>query len=581
MDYDYSNQFYKPTDVVLIFKKNLLGNEYIFERAAACRLEKKNTTKFGINISKNYYYYYGQFYSDNEAVINITDKNVEDLFDPGMESTPSIGLSFDSSFANDNDPDILLVKIPDSIKKIAYDDLPDDYKTIPNNKMYLTKLSVLGFKLGYNMNGILLTKSKELKCNVDSKPRIMTTKCSDEAWNFALKESFGIVPIEKKPLEMNATPTKKSPEQVKKENKNSLEKTNPTNTISSNNGNKSLPKQYDVASLIDEIKKSVIEQDNAVEDIVTSVVINQQIVDSGEDVPTSSILVDGPTGTGKTFIIQNLTKKLGIPYVINNATGFSTTGYKGANLTDVLCTLLEKTNGNLELAQRSIVVFDEFDKLGKNLNASGDDLRKGFQDELLTFMEGQQYNVSYNNNIYTFDTSKLTFVALGAFTDLRENKIKSNEGRARGSLGFSSDTPEEIKREYVITPQDYVDAGIKREIVGRLSCITYTNEFNRDMLKRILIEGKDSALNDLIKIGKINGKQVVVDDEVIDEIVELAYKMNTGARGLRQVCESLKNVVAKDILISKGEVVRISLDTLEKAKRKTVRSYNIDSGRRI
>ena len=306
--------------------------------------------------------------------------------------------------------------------------------------------------------------------------------------------------------------------------------------------------------IIRKIKKKVVAQDNTVETIVNNIYNNQIILESQDpDVIGTSkvnIFMDGPTGTGKTLIVKSTANEMSLPINIIPATIFSAPGYKGTALEEMLKPLLDKTGGNLELAERGIVVLDEFDKLGyKGDNAL--EMNKAVQHNLLTFLSGTKIPLEYNGNKIEFDTSKITFICLGAFTDLRERKIKE---------GLNEDG------KYTIKPEDYINEGMLREVVGRFSLITATQSLGRDALRQILVSSSISPLKSLQKVGKIYGKEIKYDDELVDRIVELALEEDTGARALQTVVNGISNQILRDLRDKSITTINLTTELLDKSQ---------------
>lgn len=336
--------------------------------------------------------------------------------------------------------------------------------------------------------------------------------------------------------------------------------------------------EEDRQKALEEIKKDVIAQDEVVDTVLNVIYYNQIVIDE-EDEKTiaaskDNILIDGPTGTGKTLIVKEVARNLSLPIVKRPVTSFSTTGYKGADLNDLLIELLNQTGGDLELAERGIIVLDEFDKL---CATSDRDLvmKQALQQELLSYISGDKFDIEYNGKRIVFDTSKITFVALGAFTDLRNRKISENEKKYKQGLGFNAYNEEEYSKFYTIDQNDFVEEGLMRELVGRFNVHTCTQELTKEMLEDIINNSELSPLKAFIRVGKnarIN-KRIVVDDDVVSEIAEIAYDEKFGARGLTKICSDIKVVMLND-LFSKGinEIV-INKDILEKARKKNVRRY--------
>lgn len=347
----------------------------------------------------------------------------------------------------------------------------------------------------------------------------------------------------------------------------------------------------DTKKIISNTSKKLIGQEKTIRTIVNQIYNNQKIIDElskAEDFDyveldsrKTSILVDGETGTGKTAILKDVAKQLGLPIKIVSSTSFSETGYVGASVTDILQDLLRQTNGNLEKAERGIIVFDEIDKLasGKD-NMIGKDMREEVQNELLTFIGGGEYEV-YNRNfmfpqVINFNTSKNTFILLGAFTDLREDKIKETEKEHQG-IGFSSSNNQEYQKEYLITSDDYVKYGIKREFFGRVKVLTSTKSYNLEDCKEILLKSTISPLLNFEKNVKMYGYPgIEYDEEFLNAVAEEGMKMKTGARGLQTVMAGIQNNML-DALINcefdKDKPIRLTASMVKDYKKTFVRKY--------
>ncbi len=317
----------------------------------------------------------------------------------------------------------------------------------------------------------------------------------------------------------------------------------------------------DPNQVINDIKKNVVAQDEVLDDVVRFIHRNQIIIESNtpEDAAKvkGNVLIDGPTGTGKTYIMQEVAKHMNLPIVITQSTMYTSTGYRGVELKQMLEALLKETDGDLEAAQRGIVVLDEFDKLGNGKGDSPLEIRKAVQQDLLTYMSGSKFPVEYKGKTYDFDTSRVTFVCLGAFTDYREKQV-----------GNSKDAT-----DYEMYSDDYVKAGIMREMVGRFKLMRSTKKYTREALKQILTNSANSPLKNLISIGKKSyNTNIVFDDTIIDIIVEYAYNMNTGARSLQNVVGDLEVAILKDLEANRRKSVEtdfaITLEIVEKATAK-------------
>lgn len=315
--------------------------------------------------------------------------------------------------------------------------------------------------------------------------------------------------------------------------------------------------------LLDDIQKKFIGQEGAAEGLFYNIVNNQQLAEM-EDIPDgqrSIIFLDGPTGTGKTAITREITDKLGIPFTSSSVTNYSSTGYVGGDITDVLKELYRKANGDLESAQRGIIVFDEFDKIAYS-RSGGLEMKKAVQQQLLDFLGGGKYNIRVGGSIFDtseieFDTSKLTFVCLGALTDLRSKKTET-----RTSIGFGQTSESPVEQYYEITPQDLMSIGLERELVGRFNTYLHTDDYSKESLERILRESTISPLIGFRKWIESQGKQLVVDDDVYGLIAEQAYNLNTGARSLQTVMNNIRTPFIKEVLRGTNNTIHLNSGTV-------------------
>ena len=303
------------------------------------------------------------------------------------------------------------------------------------------------------------------------------------------------------------------------------------------------------------IKEKVIGQDRAVDMIVNLIYTNQKIVEYGNDDLMRSLataLIDGPTGTGKTLISQEVAKELSLPVAELAITEFSSAGYKGDDLVKTICTTLlqkaEELGGGIELAERGIVVLDEFDKLASNIN--GLEMKRSVQQDLLPVLgRSGTHTVEYKGKTYTFDFSKLTFLCMGAFTDLRKRKIaESKDGT------------------YTITDTDYMNEGLSDELVGRFSVLGATRDFGKEDYIKILTTSKISPLLCLKKAAKeIFHKELIYDDSFVDKLADMASHGNTGARRLNTIVEGMKLVISDQLNDPNITQIELDFDILEKS----------------
>ena len=328
------------------------------------------------------------------------------------------------------------------------------------------------------------------------------------------------------------------------------------------------PKIYDYVEVLN---KKFVGQEEFAEAMFYNIVNNIALAKSNkiETFGRSIMFVDGASGTGKTAIPNDIAKKLNVPYVCSSVSNYSAAGYKGGDLTDLLEQLYEQANNNLELAQRGVLILDEFDKI-----ASGDDgkdlvMKDAVQSQLLSLLGGEKMTFStgpavFGGKTVKFDTSKLTIICLGAITELRKEKTTLKQ-----PMGFGSVTPDK-KVEYTIKPEDLINMDIQKELVGRINTFLHTRDYSLEDLEKILRTATISPMLGLEEMVKAYGKTLTISDSVYPLIASKAYELDTGARSLQTVINSIRTILLKEVLRGQDKEIKLTNEVVEMAYSKTV-----------
>ncbi len=250
-----------------------------------------------------------------------------------------------------------------------------------------------------------------------------------------------------------------------------------------------------------------------------------------------STLLIGPTGCGKTKLVETIRETLNIPMATVDCSQLSVEGYVGASANSAcLGQLIRICKGDVDAAEYGIVYLDEIDKL----LISDKDLKKEFQSELLKMIEGADIEVEYPRGAFvTINTRNILFVASGAFTDLRKSIAIKGSKKQLGLSAASNVTP--IKKEPKLrdlTRADLISVGVRDEFLGRFQLIENLDPINKKMLKSIFKDVDNSMFHEYQTIIKHKNIDYVLDDLEIDSIVEEAIKIGLGARSLRTIMES-------------------------------------------
>ena len=334
-----------------------------------------------------------------------------------------------------------------------------------------------------------------------------------------------------------------------------------------------IPKPKEIKKYLDEY---VIGQDEAKRYLSVAVYnhykrLLQPSDDDGVEIEKSNIIMVGSTGTGKTLLARTIAKLLDVPFTIVDATVFTEAGYVGEDVESILSRLLQVANYDVAAAERGIVFIDEIDKIarkGDNPSITRDVSGEGVQQSMLKLLEGTMVNVppkggrKHPDQDYVHvNTKNILFICGGAFDGI-ERKIAQRLNTH--TVGYNSvQNARHIDRgdlmKYIL-PQDLKSFGLIPELVGRLPVLTYLNPLDRDALRRILVEPKNSIVKQYIKLFEMDHITLSFTEEALDFIVDKAVEYKLGARGLRSIVEEVMMDAMFDVPSKRIKKFEVTLD---------------------
>lgn len=324
----------------------------------------------------------------------------------------------------------------------------------------------------------------------------------------------------------------------------------------SNNGVPVLENLPTPRELFEQLSEHVVGQEEAKRALSVAVYNHYKRVSLGEaadsgdvELAKSNIMLLGPTGSGKTLLAQTLARTLKVPFAIADATTLTEAGYVGEDVENILLKLITAADFDIPRAEVGIVYIDEIDKVARkaeNLSITRDVSGEGVQQALLKIVEGCEASVPPQGGrkhpqqeLIHIDTTNILFILGGAFVGLPDI-IAERVGKT--NIGFGSDMPESKRAADAelltqVLPEDLHKFGMIPEFVGRIPVVTALKELSEEDLVRVLTEPKNALVKQYTVMFKYEDSDLVFEDDALTAIAERAIEHQTGARGLRSICE--------------------------------------------